>query len=58
VVLTTVWDDSEELRIWSTMTMNDGGGTNSMGERYGRGWNEPMQVMGEGVNGCADGHLL
>jgi hypothetical protein len=58
VVLTMVSDDSEELRIWPVMTMNDSGRRNSTGERYERGWNKLMRGMGEGVNGCAHGYLL
>jgi hypothetical protein len=41
-VLTMVSDGSRELGIWPAMTMNDGDGTSSTGESYGRRWNESM----------------
>jgi hypothetical protein len=44
---------SGELGIWLAMTMNDGGRSSSMGERYGRRWNEPMRGMEAVVNWCA-----
>jgi hypothetical protein len=50
-----VSDGSRELGIWPAMTMNDGDGTSSTGERYGRRWNESMRGMGAGANGCAHG---
>jgi hypothetical protein len=49
---------SGELGIWLAMTMNDGGRSSSMGERYGRRWNEPMRGMEAVVNWCVHGRFL